>query len=222
MNGRNLKYIAMITMLIDHIGFGILFNLYGGDSFIYNLSRSIGRIAFPIFIFLLIEGFIHTKNFNRYTLNMFLFALISEVPFNLLNTGKIFSLDFQNVMFTMTAGLLMLKIIDNIKVNNHISKIICELIVTMIFCGICYYLNFDYRYHAPIAIYLYYKFRNNKLERFVAGEMGFLFESQSLVHIGLILVALYNGHRGKQNKYFFYAFYPIHLLLIYGVSKYLL
>lgn len=222
MSGSLLKYIAIITMFIDHIGFGILLNLYGGDSFIYNLSRSIGRIAFPIFTFLLVEGFYHTKNFKKYVLNMFIFALVSEIPFNLLNTNEIFSFDYQSVMFTMTLGLIMLKTISSVKINNKYLSLLIELIIVVIFSYISYYLNFDYRHHGPIIIYLYYKLRDRKINRFIAGEIGFLFELDSLVHIGLILIVFYNGKRGRQNKYLFYVFYPLHLILIYLIYKYML
>ena len=95
LNGNMLKTIACICMLIDHIGAGIIFPVYKSGAqmgilpfeqvnFYYKILRFIGRSAFPIFAFLLVEGFFHTKNRLRYALSLFIFALISEYPYDLL------------------------------------------------------------------------------------------------------------------------------------------
>ncbi len=136
--GSTLKLIAIITMLIDHTAATILdrtliargiknldgTNLTAVQEFLRQngaiyytdmVMRYIGRIAFPIFCFLLVEGFIHTRNKWNYTLRLAIFALISEIPFDLAFMGKFFYMDYQNVFFTLTIGMLVMSGFWNIK-----------------------------------------------------------------------------------------------------------
>ena len=105
LTGSTLKIIAMIAMLIDHIGAAVLvrvirstgdMSLYEG----YTILRKIGRIAFPIFCFLLVEGFIHSSDKKKYALRLGIFALLSEVPFDLAFQSKVVGFEYQNVFFT--------------------------------------------------------------------------------------------------------------------------
>ena len=119
-SGSTLKIIAIVTMLIDHTGAtvlrailnqpNIMDNLFNRDVWvsIYSASRSIGRLAFPIFCFLLVEGFVHTRNVYKYAGRMFLFALISEIPFDIALKGNLYIPQKQNVYFTLLIGLLVL------------------------------------------------------------------------------------------------------------------
>lgn len=126
LSGEALKWIAMGTMLIDHIGACLiesgLLNLSDPDSVAFisgselgyrlylldNFLRLVGRIAFPLFCFLLVEGFLHTKNFKRYFLRLGLFALISEIPFDFAMFGTAFDPSYQNVFWTLLFGLAVL------------------------------------------------------------------------------------------------------------------
>ena len=115
LSGSALKMIAMLTMLIDHTGMAILsqfpeaqiplFSFLGNPVSLYRLSRDIGRVAFPIFCFLLAEGFLHTKNRFRYGRNLLLFAILSELPWNYIHTNTFFY-EKQNVFFTLFIGYL--------------------------------------------------------------------------------------------------------------------
>ena len=124
-----LKWIALITMFIDHIGAIILekgaisaYNQGLPTALSYDVSlllskmdffiRQIGRISFPIFCFLLVEGFYHTSNRKKYALRLFLFACISEIPFDLCFRGKILEFSYQNVMFTLLIGFLTMWAIE--------------------------------------------------------------------------------------------------------------
>lgn len=127
-SGSALKIVALVTMIIDHIGLGILSFLPGmadTESFTYNayaVCRLIGRIAFPIYIFLLVEGVQHTRSMWRYALRMLIFAVISEFPFDLALYGKTFDWEHQNVYLTLFFGVLMLWAFEFIK-KSGISKL---------------------------------------------------------------------------------------------------
>lgn len=130
-SGSTLKLIAIITMLIDHTAATIVNRMLQANSGMLNTSdaqaiqdflndnvmlislnaimRSIGRIAFPIFCFLLIEGFQHTRNRRNYGIRLAIFALISEIPFDLAFEGTIFEYGHQNVFFTLLIGLLVME-----------------------------------------------------------------------------------------------------------------
>lgn len=215
MTSAKLKYVAIITMLIDHIGAFILEDVYGISSTIYILSRSLGRIAFPIFAFLLVEGFKKTKNIKKYFINLLIFAFISEIPFDLVHNGTIFDPSHQNIFFTLLAGLIMLILIDRIRIKRENIKIITEIFIVTLFSLLSMIFRFDYSFFAPLVFYSYYKFYDNKKMRFLGSELALYFEALSFVHISNILIYFYNGERGRQNKYFFYLFYPLHLLIIY-------
>jgi uncharacterized membrane protein YeaQ/YmgE (transglycosylase-associated protein family) len=130
-SGSTLKLIAIFTMLIDHTAATILEKilmanglsaLYQADAQammqfyadngvlygIYTVMRLIGRIAFPIFCFLLVEGFLHTRNATKYAVRLALFAAISEIPFDLALFNKAWDFNHQNVFFTLLIGLLTL------------------------------------------------------------------------------------------------------------------
>ena len=120
-DGAALKWIAIITMFIDHSAKGVLYLGFlkprfpvakGSDLYtlyqLYKVLRGVGRIAFPIFCFFLIQGFLYTRSREKYMLRMLVFALVSEIPFDLALYGRIVYPTHQNVYFTLLLGLLML------------------------------------------------------------------------------------------------------------------
>ena len=108
LSGSSLKVIAIVSMTIDHLG---LYMLGGEDaasgSVTYHLMRMVGRLAFPIFAFLLVEGYVHTRDIRKYMLNLFVAAVISDIPWMLLG-----GFDSHNVMFTLLMGLMAVSFID--------------------------------------------------------------------------------------------------------------
>jgi len=126
----DLKLIAIITMIIDHIGACVVSCIpavQDPNSMVYMLYwvlRIIGRIAFPIFCFLLVEGFIHSKNRYKYALRLLIYSVISEVPFDLALTRHAINWSHQNVFFTLLLGLLSMMVLDLIQ--QH-SKDLSEL-----------------------------------------------------------------------------------------------
>lgn len=118
LSGSALKIIAIVTMLIDHIAATVIIRIlkFGGynDGLyqLYRVMRNIGRIAFPIFCFLLVEGFMHTRDREKYALRLGCFAAVSEIPFDLAFNGKVLEVGYQNVFFTLLLGLLTMMAYD--------------------------------------------------------------------------------------------------------------
>ncbi|WP_099468268.1 TraX family protein [Konateibacter massiliensis] len=221
LSGSTLKLIAIVTMFIDHIGAGILEQLpayYDTNSPISDIDtilRLIGRIAFPIFCFLLVEGFLHTSNVKKYAMRLFLFALISEIPFDLAFKRQILEITYQNVFFTLFIGLLTLMAVKYFE-NNKVLRILS------MFAGIAVaiILRTDYAGFGVVFILLLYVLHDKIKWRNIICSFAILWEITA--PIAFIPITLYNGKRGINLKYFFYLFYPVHLLLIYAVSQLLI
>ena len=145
MNSFRLKLLAVITMLIDHIGCC----LFPDERYL----RMIGRLSFPIYCFLLVEGFYHTRNAKKYLLRLLLFAFLSEIPYNLAFYNSVFSAARQNVFWTLSLGLLML-----ILMNRYKSSII-QMIILGLAVLLAWFFKTDYRYYGIFMIYAFYLFR---------------------------------------------------------------
>lgn len=224
-SGSTLKIIAIVTMLIDHIGAAILERgffysisygqLMAGElSFIYNLDiicRSIGRISFPIFCFLLVEGFLHTHNIKKYALRLFAFCAISEIPFDLAFFGGI-TFQYQNVFFTLLLGLLVLIICEKLEDKNILGKV-GQIIVMMVGALIAQMLHTDYGAFGVFFIFILYFLRNYKLAQIIVGAVSIFWEKTA--PLAFIPIYFYNGKRGINLKYVFYLFYPVHMIVLY-------
>lgn len=298
-SGSTVKIVAVVTMLIDHVGAVILERMLIAQGMLglggmdeqamarwmeqhgallagYYALRLVGRLGFPIFCFLLVEGFGRTRDVKKYALRLGLFALISEIPFNLAISGEYFDTGHQNVFFTLLIGLLALcafRLIENWEQKGTLAVLRMALIVTgvvsavagLLIClplqngngitALCILavvvvtllvyglkkglrrvqticacltalglfmilaelLRTDYGGMGVLTISAIYLFRKHKLAAITAGCV--VLTVMSVIEItsffALIPVALYNGKRGLKMKYFFYAFYPAHLLLLY-------
>jgi len=207
-----LKIIAMLLMVTDHIG-AILFPEY-------RLLRVIGRLAFPIFAFLLVVGFHHTRDVWKYLLRLAIFAVVTEVIFDMAFFGKVLDFSHQNVFFTLALGILMLILFEKsfgwpVKLT---TAVICMLAADLIRC--------DYSSGGLIlilCIHLAYK-RSVWLRALsvVAGNMVIALPALGIQLYGCLAavpIALYNGREGRKMKYFFYVFYPLHLLILFILKK---
>lgn len=226
LSGSDLKNIALVTMAIDHFAASDLlfaiFNVLPLSSInnhlmlIYELMRTIGRIAFPIYCFLLVEGFFHTSSRKKYALRLFFFALISEIPFNLAFQRSLFDSSYQNVFFTLLIGFLVLWMIDSFKKTTFF--ILPSIVVFLAGCYLAEWLHTDYGFHGIILITIFYLFHDYKTARTVIGCLSLLWEAPAC--LAFIPIHFYDGRKGKSlNKYFFYAFYPLHLLLYVLLSR---
>ena len=225
-SGSTLKMIALVIMFIDHIGAVIVQRTMAMEGFnhdfwssLYWPIRYVGRLAFPIFCFLLVEGFVHTSNVKKYLKGMLLFALISEIPFNLGIAGTLFSLEYQNVFWELALGIMAMLSLEMIekKKSNYWIQVVLRIAVIIVFAGIAEVLNFDYGMYGIISIVALYAFREKRLMQLLIGAVSFYWEP--VAPLAFLLIALYNGKRGRNIKYAFYIFYPTHLLILYAIAR---
>ena len=220
LSGASLKLIAIISMLIDHTNKALIYpNLVSNTGFLTKVSNIfdiIGRIAFPIFCFLLIEGFFKTRNRKRYLFNLLLFGVISEVPFDMFTTSSFFNMNWQNVMFTLALVLITVWIIDALRVKmqnrSRFGWYLVSAIILLIMCIVSMFLSLDYEHHAILIGYFFYLFHERPIFAIPCGYASMYTEPWSLIGFGLTLT--YNGQRGKQIKMLSYWFYPVHLLIL--------
>ncbi len=226
LSGSTLKMIALVIMFIDHIGAVIVQRTMAMEGFnhdfwssLYWPIRYVGRLAFPIFCFLLVEGFVHTSNVKKYLKGMLLFALISEIPFNLGIAGTLFSLEYQNVFWELALGIMAMLSLEMIekKKSNYWIQVVLRIAVIIVFAGIAEVLNFDYGMYGIISIVALYAFREKRLMQLLIGAVSFYWEP--VAPLAFLLIALYNGKRGRNIKYAFYIFYPTHLLVLYAIAR---
>lgn len=229
--GSTLKMIALITMLIDHTGAVLLPRIVAAGLFpgihsrlivLYYIMRYIGRIAFPIYCFLLVEGFCKTRNVGKYALRLAGFAVLSEIPFDLALNSAVLEFGYQNVFFTLLWGLLAMTASDRVsrwlfgeqdslakKLGASAVTVVCAIVAAMA----AEWMNTDYGAIGVACIMVLYLFRNRKAAQITAGVAVFLWEYTA--PLAFIPIGFYNGERGKQIKYLFYIFYPLHLLILY-------
>ncbi|MCC8065679.1 MAG: conjugal transfer protein TraX [Clostridiales bacterium] len=226
-SGSTLKLIAVITMLIDHTGATVIRSisrlpavtadptLRNTWQAIYSISRDIGRLAFPIFCFLLVEGFLHTRSPRKYADRLFLFALISEIPFDIALKGSWFYPDKQNVYFTLLIGLLVLigiRAITNYGTRNLLLSVI-PIAAGML---LAWWIDTDYNYKGVFLIAVLYLMRDSRLYQCIGGAAAISWELPA--PLAFLPIYFYNGKRGMPLKYFFYWFYPVHLMLLYVIN----
>lgn len=227
-----LKRVAVASMIIDHIKSILLpavFLAVGTDAPILRqllvgreLCDILGRVAFPVFCFLIVEGFLHTRDRVGYGLRMGLFALISEIPYDLAHYQIPFSLRLQNVMFTLTVGIVALLFISKAEErwkDTPALRWFATAAVTGAGMALNFWLRGEYVYLGVVSMVLVYLLRNRGKLR-VAGLAPLLVVSPwTLLAVPFLL--LYNGERGKGSKWFFYVFYPVHFLVLFALATWL-
>lgn len=221
LSGSALKIIAVISMVIDHCAY---FLMEHGTP-IYEVMRCFGRIAFPVFAFLIAEGFANTRSRTRYFLTLLGFAVISEVPWFLLNGAD----GTHNVMFTLFLGVAALAVFDRLCENGPLC-----LIAIIGLCFLAWWTGVDYDWRGVLMIVLFFMLRHQTIAPWISRN-SISFPSQAIIQIiftfplmmhyaiagailASIVIFLYDGTRGfirdMTAKYAFYVVYPVHLLLI--------
>ena len=234
------KWVAAITMLIDHIGAVILEWIYKyGDKALYDIDRvvmidkvfrAIGRASFPLFIFLLVEGFFYTKNRSNYMTRLLVFMVISEVPFDLAFSAiagsrqLYFYTGYQNVLFTLSIGFGAMWILEAIfkTAMSYTQRVILMVFTVMGALGVAHILQTDYGAWGVLAVIASYMMKKRGASPFMNGLaiiviLTMMKDTEAFAAIiDLPLLAFYHGKKGySHGKYFFYFFYPAHLLVLY-------
>lgn len=227
LSGAELKLIAIISMLADHVNKALIYpyleSNHGFLAFISDVFDIIGRIAFPLFCFMLVEGYFKTRNRKKYLLNLLLFGVISEIPFDMFTTASFFNMNWNNVMFTLALVLVTVWIIDTLKEKmQKRSKALWYLVsilIVLVMCIVSMSLSLDYEHHAILIGYFFYLFHDMPVFAIPFGYASMFKEPWALLGFGLTLT--YNGERGKQHKMLYYWFYPVHLLILGLLRLYL-
>lgn len=225
LSGSALKVIALCCMILDHTAMmliprdgAVLFQLAGHTLTLYRAMRLIGRLAFPIFAFLLVEGFVHTHDRRKYGIRLFLFALISEIPWNLAISGS-WHFARQNVFFTLFFGYLGMCLLEQLQKRDDDGegwKAALLLIGAMLLSVLC---RCDYGIRGFGFILMMYLLRSRPMERAILSCC--ILPGQWRAGLSAIPISLYNGERGfirgKTMQLLFYALYPAQFLLLYVI-----
>lgn len=226
-----LHIMAMVLMFCDHLWATVV----PGNDWL----TDIGRLAFPIFAFMTVEGYFHTRNLKKYVLRLFVFALISEIPFNLMLGSRIFYPIHQNVLWTFLLGIAMIRWNEKAKnapVWRRILRAASSVAVGFLVGTVT---MVDYFGAGVLMVLTFYFLRGRKWWQF-AGQLivlyyinteilsGFSYQwelfgrtvwvvRQSFAVLALIPIWLYRGRQGHHSKAFrwlCYGFYPAHMLLL--------
>ncbi len=257
LSGAVLKNAAYVSMFIDHF-FAVIFlnymNLHlvngGWDPAllpIYRAGRAVGRIAFILFAFLIVEGFYRTRSRARFLLRLFLFALLSEIPFDLAFSGTSVAWKSQNVYWTLFLGILLLTGWEYLSHYGSVLAKAGQILAVAAICAAAFVGATDYRFMGILLILAFYLTRDRDGgAQFMAVGLVMLFGtwgSNLICYAGsntnltadklfwsalrelyglfaFLLIFFYNGKKGRQlPKPFYYGFYPLHLLLLYGIAQ---
>lgn len=231
--------VAMFTMLIDHIALTLIRNgkLFGYNDTLYEMAiaqeegkmwltlytimRMVGRISFPIFTFLIVEGFRKTNNLFKYILRLLVLAIVSEIPYDLMVFNEVFtvrSLEVQNVVFTYVIGLVMLIVVRYMYAFPTVLTILPAIIAGFL----THLLKTDYAELGIILMYIFYIFRHDlNLMCIITIVLTFIYSFQNyygVAALSVIFIYLYDGTKGDIDfRRFRYIFYPLHMLILYGI-----
>ena len=218
LTGNQLKLIALVLMTIDHVGAYLLPQ--------FRILRYIGRLAMPIFAWMVAEGCQYTKSRLRYFLTMAGVALVMQtVEYVFRNSLQ------QCILVSFSLSILMIWAVD---VASRKQNFLSVCVMGLVFCGVTYICHFmhipgfsvDYGIMGamlPVAVYL----GRNKSEKLILSAImqaavamtSAVPETQWFSLFSLLLLALYNGKRGKKGmKYLFYLYYPLHLVVLYAIN----
>lgn len=225
-----LHILAMVLMLCDHLWATVV----PGNDWL----TCVGRIAFPIFAFLIVEGYFHTKDRKAYVKRLLIFALISEIPFNLM-TGGFFNPTHQNVLWTFLIGIGLIRLIEKGKEKRTVRMWLLVGAGVLLGCVVALLGMVDYMHFGVLTVLVFYLFRGRRWWCFLGqlvclavinlelmGGLVYPFElfgrewllpQQGFALLALIPIWLYRGKQGPYNKtlkYIYYAFYPAHMLIL--------
>lgn len=223
-NGAQLKYLAFVSMLTNHVNNALIIPMLDGEGFLLYLSNIFsifGRIAFPIFVFFIVEGFFKTGSRRKYLLTLLVFGVISEVPFDMFTSKVFYNPNWNNMMFTLALCLMSIWIIDSLKkkISSKILWYIISVFIVAFFGILSMLLSLDYDIHAIVVAYIFYIFYDKPILGAGLGYISIIKELYSF--LGFAMTLTYNGKRGRQYKWLNYLFYPLHILIL-GILRFYL
>lgn len=261
-----LRNIAVISMMIDHIGM-VLYSPYLVETEVANwysdplfcTLSTIGRLAFPLFAYMIAEGAFYTHDRKKYALKLFVLSMVSIVPYHLAFNRTYFSWKSQNVFFGLLLGLLAIMVIEWIDkkcagkpaTKTRAPKTFFKVWVLAMICAVAQVMKTDFGLMGVLLILAFYFFRDDRKKQFtwaiVAFVAGFYLYSlffftkyiggyESLAKysqfilnyqtreiaglLSFIIIAIYNEEKGKSlPRGFYYWFYPVHLLVLWGIAS---
>lgn len=210
---------AMLLMLCDHLQLTLLPDL--------PILRCVGRLAFPLFAFMAVEGYLHTRSLKKYLLRLLMLAVISEIPFDLLVSGSVFDPMHQNVIWTIILGLCCIRAFENISAD---LKKMLSAVVIIASLAAAIIARVDYSSAGVLTLLAFYAFRGNTvrcrlmqllslafINLLLLGGIEFAFPYQALAVLSLPIIWLYDGSQGPHNGFIKaanYLFYPAHMLIL--------
>ena len=230
LSATQLKILAIIAMTVDHIAFLFV----DPHSLLYYFMRMFGRLTAPIMAFLLTEGYRHTSNRKKYLHRLFMFAGISQPIYFLFVFGRMPEnaaefLMHWNVLFTLALGLIVMMLFDSEKIQTAPSLILLGVLISLSHFG-------DWSYLIPawtIIFFCFYKRNNRKmiilydLASVTLQTLIYAKQFDSFAHfsfqygtlLALVPISMYNGQRGNvrhknPNRWFFYVYYPVHMVVL--------
>ena len=232
LNSNQLKVIAILCMIIDHIGYFLVSQF---DYNLYIICRCIGRIAMPLFVFMIVEGFNHTKNFKKYIVRLLFIGIVTQLIILIFNKASVIKINNINILFSFVLSLVLLRCIDKkITKENKALDYILKAIVIIAIASIYYFINFDYGYIVPILAVLFYiinKVKNKDniyLIYFIYLVLIPILSVTAIKNvigicsiIASLFIILYNGKLGKKSKiiqYIYYFIYPLQYFILYSLS----
>ena len=219
MSSFALHILAMLLMLCDHLQLTLLPDL--------PILRCVGRLAFPLFAFMAVEGYLHTRSLKKYLLRLLMLAVISEIPFDLLVSGSVFDPMHQNVIWTIILGLCCIRAFENISAD---LKKMLSAVVIIASLAAAIIARVDYSSAGVLTLLAFYAFRGNTvrcrlmqllslafINLVLLGGIEFAFPYQALAVLSLPIIWLYDGSQGPHNGFIKaanYLFYPAHMLIL--------
>ena len=211
LNSYHLKVIALVAMIIDHIGY-----VFFPEDLSY---RIVGRIAFILYAFMLVEGFTNTMNFRKYVSKVLIWSLASEVPFDLAMHNSLFYLKEQNIFFSLLVGLIGMYFLDKYK-----RSLILQVLISVFILISAILLRVNYSWYGVGIILLFYFLKERNILKLIAAQLLSIYASfflmwvQCFAFLGLIPIVLYNEQRGRKIGNIYYSFYALHLALLYLIK----
>ena len=232
LTSASLHLLAMVFMLCDHLWATII----PGNQWL----TTVGRLTYPIYAFLLVEGYFHTRSVKKYALRLLALAVVSEIPFNLMYSSQLVYPVHQNVIWTLLIGLGCVHLNERVKERGMVLRILTAG-GTLLGGALLGLLSFaDYNAAGVLTILVFYFFRGRKwwclagqiaalwwlnvevlkglaFEVELFGETHFIVQ-QGFALLALIPIWLYRGRKGRDSRVFqyaCYAFYPLHMLALH-------